>query len=111
MKNEQVTSTPVVNDLFTIAIRRLARLRAKVMLGINVCRALSDFETILESLPLSTSEFGLAHNRLQNALRYLASAEPGAARYELQLLATSLRLWSGVLPEGLRPVRCSPKKR
>lgn len=46
---------------------------------------------LLESLPLSTSEFGLAVSRLRNAHRYLASDERGAAHYELRLLAGSLR--------------------
>jgi hypothetical protein len=111
MKDEQLTTTPAVSDLFRTAIRRLARLRAQMRLGINVSRELSEIQGVLESLPLSTSEFGLAHNRLQNALKYLEAAEPGAARYELQLLETSLRLWSGALSEGLRPLRRSLKKR
>ena len=45
---------------------------------------------LLESLPLSTSEFGLAMNRLNNARRYLKSNECGAARYELRLLIGGL---------------------
>ncbi len=46
---------------------------------------------LLESLPLSTDEFGLACTRLDNARRYLEFTEPGAARYELRLLASSLK--------------------
>ena len=45
---------------------------------------------LLESLPLSTSEFGLATTRLNNARRYLESSERGAARYELRLLIGGL---------------------
>ena len=45
---------------------------------------------LLEVLPLDTTEFGLAVNRLANARHYLASGEYGAARYELRLLRRSL---------------------
>ncbi len=46
---------------------------------------------LLESLPLAAGDYGTATNRLRNAHRYLRSEERGAARYELQLLAGSLR--------------------
>ena len=45
---------------------------------------------ILESLPLSTAEYGVAANRLENAGRYMRSEENGAASYELRMLARSL---------------------
>ena len=50
----------------------------------------AELQRIIESLPLSTDEFGLAMNRLRNASRYLRSHERGAARYELKMLARSL---------------------
>jgi RNA polymerase sigma-70 factor (ECF subfamily) len=43
-------------------------------------------------LPLSTAEFALAVNRLDNARHYLPASEQGAAGYELGLLIRSLRL-------------------
>ncbi len=46
---------------------------------------------LLDSLPLPTGDYGTATNRLRNAHRYLVSHEHGAARFELQLLAGSLR--------------------
>lgn len=46
---------------------------------------------LLESLPLSTDQFGLACRRLDNARHYLVFTEPGAARYELRLLVSSLK--------------------
>jgi hypothetical protein len=114
MNSDQRTISVSINDLWRTALRRLAWLRAKIKIGINVAQALQDSQGVIESLPLSTSEFGLASNRLQNAANYLASGEPGAARYELQLLETSLRLWSGVLPEELLPLRrsrnCNPSQ-
>lgn len=48
-------------------------------------------ESLLHSLPLASGEFGVAQNRIQNARRYYQSSEIGAARYELHLLASSLR--------------------
>lgn len=95
MKSDQQTNSVSIDDLWRTAIRRLAWLRAKMAIGIDVSRALQDFHGVLESLPLSTGEFGLASNRLNNAGKYIASAESGAARYELRLLETSLCLWAG----------------
>jgi hypothetical protein len=51
---------------------------------------LTEAALLLESLPLTTSEFALATNRLNNARRYLQSNERGAARYELWLLIGGL---------------------
>jgi hypothetical protein len=45
---------------------------------------------ILEALPLTSTEFSLAVNRLANAQRYVQYGEHGAARYELRLLRRSL---------------------
>jgi hypothetical protein len=45
---------------------------------------------LLEALPLDTTQFGLAVNRLANARHYLESGEIGAARYELRVLRRSL---------------------
>jgi hypothetical protein len=45
---------------------------------------------LLKALPLDTTEFALAVNRLVNARRYLESGEHGAARFELRLLRRSL---------------------
>ena len=45
----------------------------------------------LERLPLATPEYDLATLRIDNARRYLASNEQGAASYELRLLAGALQ--------------------
>ena len=47
--------------------------------------------SMLEAMPLATDQFGLACTRLQNAQHYLRYTEPGAAWYELRLLASSLK--------------------
>jgi hypothetical protein len=46
---------------------------------------------LLETLPLASSEFGLACTRLSNAQRYIDSAEHGAARWELNAMVRQLR--------------------
>ncbi|MCZ7526575.1 MAG: hypothetical protein M5U14_09490 [Acidimicrobiia bacterium] len=53
---------------------------------------LYELQVLLETLPLSTDQFGLACVRLQNAQRYLVSEEHGAARWELNTLRQQLRL-------------------
>jgi hypothetical protein len=56
--------------------------------------ALACFERLrrlLEALPLDSTEFALAVNRLANARHYLEIGEYGAARYELRLLRRSLK--------------------
>ena len=58
--------------------------------GEDVREKIAEIRQLLEAVPLSTSEFGLATVRLDNAERYLNYGEPGAARYELRLLAGSL---------------------
>ena len=55
------------------------------------CReAFSRAKRILETLPISTSEFALAAQRLRNALAYMSASEQGAAAYELRLLRGQL---------------------
>ena len=57
----------------------------------EVLEELVEVRNLLDSLPLATNEYATAANRLRNAHRYLTSQERGAARYELNLLAGSLR--------------------
>lgn len=57
----------------------------------DVLDDLQEVRGLLDSLPLASDEYGTASNRLRNAHRYLVSQERGAARYELILLAGSLR--------------------
>ena len=51
---------------------------------------LADAARLLEALPMGSSEFAVASNRLSNARRYLDSGERGAAHYEIQLLMRSM---------------------
>ena len=50
-----------------------------------------ELQALLDALPLSSDEFGLACNRLRNAHRYLLAREPGAAKWELNALKRSLQ--------------------
>jgi hypothetical protein len=52
---------------------------------------LQHLHDLLESLPLTSDEYGRASNHLRNANRYLASGERGAAQFELRMLFGSLR--------------------
>jgi hypothetical protein len=61
--------------------------------------------SMLEALPLSTDEFGLACTRLQNAQHYLNYTEPGAAWYELRMLVSSLKHGQLHVPEPRRRLR------
>ena len=47
-------------------------------------------ELALDTMPLSTDEYGTSRNRCQNARRYRRVGEYGAARYELRLLLKGL---------------------
>ena len=47
--------------------------------------------SLLEALPLAADEYGLACTRLENAQHYLQYTEPGAARYEVRMVAGSLK--------------------
>ncbi len=47
---------------------------------------LLETQVMLETIPLSTSEFDLATRRVVNARRYVQSGELGAAKYEMRML-------------------------
>jgi hypothetical protein len=61
--------------------------------------------SMLEALPLANDQFGLACTRLQNAQHYLRYTEPGAAWYELRLLASSLKNAEPIVREPQRRLR------
>ena len=83
-----------IEDIFRQATRTLESLLAQLDQNAESNGDNGDdiveLQRLLEALPLSTEEFGLATNRLRNTSRYLRSQERGAARYELKMLARSL---------------------
>lgn len=46
--------------------------------------------SLVDSLPFATAQYGVAKNRIRNALKYFQSEEFGAASYELRLLLGQL---------------------
>lgn len=61
--------------------------------------------SMIEAIPLATAQFDLACSRLKNAQHYLRYTEPGAAWYELRLLASSLKNGQSEVREPQRRVR------
>jgi hypothetical protein len=73
-------------------VHRLEGLAAHVRSGLAEVGDVRQAQVGLALLPLSTAEFALAVNRLENARHYLLAGEHGAAGYELRLLIRSLQL-------------------
>jgi hypothetical protein len=71
-------------------LQMLDRLLTQAVRGPGPVIDLKQVRPILEALPLTSTEFGLAINRLANARHYQESGEYGAACYELRLLRRSL---------------------
>ncbi|HUG69921.1 MAG TPA: hypothetical protein VMM76_19370 [Pirellulaceae bacterium] len=81
------TSDAIRQELFQMIAHLLQTMRQNQ----ELLEQLQQVRDLIEALPLATSEYGTAANRLRNAHRYLVSQERGAARYELQVLAGTLR--------------------
>ena len=84
------SSAEAVEQGRTLVLTCLARLIEQVFSAGCLTTEFQEAQEALEALPLDTTAFGLAVNRLANARRYLKSGEHGAARYELRLLRRSL---------------------
>ena len=91
MRNVKILSTTTCDAIRHEVALTLAAVQKMIECGHTPCDELDDVRCLLESLPLTTGEYGVARNRLRNAHRYLKSQERGAARFELRLLAGSLR--------------------
>jgi hypothetical protein len=68
----------------------LGALIDQVSLGTPPADTWDQARQALEALPLTSEEAGVMRNRLANSRGYLGAGEPGAARFELRLLACSL---------------------
>jgi hypothetical protein len=108
---EKTLSVVSIDEIWQTAMSRLRCLLALVAHGHEASFAFEEFFAMLAALPLTSSEFGLAGNRLNNARRYLHSAERGAANYELRLLERTLQgladsqVNSSVAPRARRGAR------
>lgn len=71
--------------------------------GTGVFDDLMEARHLLESLPLTTSDFAVAANRIRNSLRFLVSDEPGAALWEVRTLLSWLR--RNLIPPLIEPRR------
>jgi hypothetical protein len=84
------TTCPPDSSLIA-TILRTARAVELVELRKEVYEQLRDLQFLIQTIPLSTNEYGLANSHLLNALMYLKENEWGAARWELKTLLNHLR--------------------
>ena len=91
MRSTQNLSTATPDTIRQQMFQTVEHLLRAIHRNQHVLEELQQVRDLLDSLPLATSEYGTAANRLRNAHRYLVSQERGAARYELQMLAGMLR--------------------
>ncbi len=102
----EFTQTAVPTEHITqSALQSLGRLQQKRQLDDSAHDDFATVRAMLEAMRLPTDQFGLACRRLQNAQHYLRHTEPGAARYELQLLASSLKNGEPEVREPRRRLR------
>ena len=86
MSTREQIRVPSPDEVRHELVQHLRRLIVQDLKADGWKEQLTQAAMLLESLPLTTSEFGVATNRLNNARRYLEFDEQGAARYELRLL-------------------------
>ncbi len=84
-------TTATSQQITQSVIQCLSRLQQKRQLDEAARDDFASARAMLESVLLPTNQFDLACRRLQNAQHYLRYTEPGAAWYELRLLAGSLK--------------------
>ena len=103
--DNSTTATTTVPQIAHSMNQRLGRLLQKRRLDEVAQDDFAAIRSLLEALPLATNQFGLACTRLQNAQHYLRYTEPGAAWYELRLLASSLKNVEPTVREPQRRIR------
>lgn len=85
-KQTAKTAVTVIQSLQIALLRAVQKSRR----GLEIAPDIREASLLLESLPLTSDEFGLAANRLRNAHRYFTSGEFGAAAWELRTLRSTL---------------------
>jgi hypothetical protein len=93
------------DDGYKPTLTFLARFLLRLHDGQRTNGEVDDLRILLETLPLSTDEFGLACNRVTNAKGYLQSNELGAAMWELRALRQQLQNRADAQPCEPRPRR------
>ena len=81
-----VDEATTLESIFRPVITALARFVTRRQKGQDTQEQINEMSVLLETLPLSSEEFGLACNRLRKAQRYLKLSERGAAMWELTAL-------------------------
>ncbi|MEM8679937.1 MAG: hypothetical protein AAGF97_11335 [Planctomycetota bacterium] len=87
-QTEPVTS----NELFQFAAKFTERLAGYAWKRKWRYADFEELEKIVAGLPLASEDFSVANCRIRNAKHSLEKGEAGAARYELMLLARSLKV-------------------
>lgn len=75
-----------VETRFFEFVMSLLRLDSGISSGGAVADGFTRARALLDALPLTSSDFSTSAQQLNNARRYHASGELGAAKYELNLL-------------------------
>ena len=83
-------SIPLTDSVRLLFRRNVETLHEKVSYAGGPVLGFEQARQQLQTLALTSEEFGLALNRLVNAQHYLHSGEHGAACFELRLLLQSL---------------------
>lgn len=86
---KQRETSPTVDDLRFELARVLTTAITDLGSAIGINALLEQAMIVVDSLPMSTTEYSIVSNRLGNALHYANLGEPGAAKYELQLALRS----------------------
>jgi hypothetical protein len=86
----RTVNTHSIAAAFARLIQAARRLFHDVGRGRNVNLHFDDVSVLIATVPLTTEEYDLAAQRLQNAMRYTKQGETGAARYELAALVRRL---------------------
>lgn len=63
---------------------------------------LHEFSDLIDCLPLSTAEYGLAKIRVRNAVRFIDAEEIGAAKFEIRQLRGGLKGHLQEMPDTRR---------
>ena len=106
LRRRRTMRQPLELSLLSLAMAaRLRRLLQKHRLDDAAHDDFAAARSMLETMPLFNDQFDLACTRLENAQHYLQYTEPGAARYELRMLAGSLKNFQLKVRESERRLR------
>jgi hypothetical protein len=103
--DSSTTATTTVSQITHSVNQCLGRLLQKRRLDEAARDDFAAVRSLLEALPLAADQFGLACTRLDNAHHYLRYTAPGAAWYELRLLASHLKHAEPDVREPQRRIR------